>query len=190
MYERVEGVVRLDGKLFNAFLMERGVKQRDSLSPLLFISFMDEVLKTCKRRTERTRVGYWNMRPVYCQGLLYADDIVLIADSEEKLQETVIEWTEILRGKGMAVNEMRRKVMRVCRIGDQVGNLHTMCNNIELEQTTSFEYLGTIIHQNGKIEEEALNCVRKTNNIYYQLNQTIFDKKEINTKTKLQVIEQ
>jgi hypothetical protein len=51
-----------------------------------------------------------------------------------------------------------------------------MCNNIELEQTTILEYLGTIIHQNGKIEEEVLNRVRKTNNIYYQLNQTIFGK--------------
>jgi hypothetical protein len=109
-----------------------------------------------------------------------ADDIVLIADSEVKLQGAVIEWTEILRGKGMAVNEMKSKVMRVCRIGDHVGNLHIMCKNTELEQTTSFEYLGTIIHQNGKIEE-VLNRVRKTNNMYYQLNQTIFGKKEINT---------
>jgi hypothetical protein len=87
----------------------------------------------------------------------------------------------------MAVNDMKSKVMRVCRIGDQVGNLHIMCNNTELEQTTSFEYLGTIIHQNRKIEEEVLNRVSKTNNIYYQLNQTLFGKKEINTKTKLQV---
>jgi hypothetical protein len=75
--------VRLDGKLSKAFLMERGVKQGDSLSPLLFISFVDEVLKICKRRTERTRVGCWNMRPVCCQALLYADDTVLIADLEE-----------------------------------------------------------------------------------------------------------
>jgi hypothetical protein len=106
--------------------------------------------------------------------------------SEEKLQGAVIEWTEILRGKGMAVNKMRSKVMKVRRIRDQVGNLHIMCNNIELEQTTSFEYIGTIIHQNVKIEE-VLNRVRKTNNIYYQLNQTIFGKKEINTKTKSEV---
>jgi hypothetical protein len=33
----------------------------------------------------------------------------------------------------------------------------------------------------------VLNHVWKTNNIYYQLNQTISGKKEINTKTKLQV---
>jgi hypothetical protein len=94
--------------------------------------------------------------------------------------------TEILRGKGMAVNEMKSKVMRICRLGDQVGNLHIMCNNTELQQTTSFEYLGTIIHHNGKIQE-VLNRVRKTNSIYYQLNQTIFGKRKINTKTKLQV---
>jgi hypothetical protein len=75
----------------------------------------------------------------------------------------------------MAVIEMKSKVMRVCGMGDQEGNLHVMCNNIELEQTTSFEYLGTIIHQNGKIEE-VLNRVRKTNTIYYQLNQTVFGK--------------
>jgi hypothetical protein len=43
---------------------------------------------------------------------------------------------------------------------------------------TSFEYLETIIHQNGKIEEEVLNHVQKTNNIYYQLNQTISGKKK------------
>jgi hypothetical protein len=60
------------------------------------------------------------------------------------------------------------------------GFLHVMCNNIELEQTTSFECLGTIIPQNGKIEE-VLNRVWKTNNIYYLLNQTIFGKKELNT---------
>jgi hypothetical protein len=129
MYETVEGVVRFDGKLAYAFLMERGVKQGDSLSPLSFILFMDEVLKICKRRNERMTMGYWNMRPVYCQALLYADDIVLIADSEEKLRGAVIEWTEILRGKGMAVNDMKSKVMSVHRIGDQVGNLHIMCNN-------------------------------------------------------------
>jgi hypothetical protein len=69
-------------------------------------------------------------------------------------------------------------VMRACIIGYEVGNLHIMCNNIELQQTTIFEYLGTIIHQNGRIEEEVLSRGRKTNNIYYQLNQTIFGKKK------------
>jgi hypothetical protein len=34
------------------------------------------------------RVGFWNM---YMLNHLFADDIVLIADTEEKLQKSVIE---------------------------------------------------------------------------------------------------
>ena len=49
---------------------------------------------------------------------------------------------------------------------------------------TKFEYLGTIIHQCGKIQEEVNNRVTKCNRAYYQINQTIFGKKEINPQTK------
>jgi hypothetical protein len=73
---------------------------------------------------------------------------------------------------------MKSKAMMVCRIADQAGNILIICNNTELEQTTSFVYLETIIHQNGEIEEEVLRRVRKTNNIYYQLNQTVFGRKK------------
>ncbi|PSN42857.1 hypothetical protein C0J52_16199 [Blattella germanica] len=51
----------------------------------------------------------------------------------------------------------------------------------------SYEYLGTIIQQNGKVREEILNRTKKASSIYYQLSGTIFGKKEISQKTKLQV---
>jgi hypothetical protein len=82
----VKGVVRINGRSSGPFDVERGVKQGDSMSPLLFIIVMDAILKICKRRTTRTRVGFWNMQHVYAQSLS-ADDIVLIADEEEKLQK-------------------------------------------------------------------------------------------------------
>jgi hypothetical protein len=57
----VKVVVRINGRLSDPFDIERGVKQGDSMSPLLFIILMDAILKICKRRTPRTRVGFWNM---------------------------------------------------------------------------------------------------------------------------------
>jgi hypothetical protein len=78
------------------------------MSPLLFIIVMDAILKICKRRTPRTRVGFWNMQHVYAQSLLFADDIVLITDTEEKLQKSVIEWTHEIERKGMEL--MKRRV--------------------------------------------------------------------------------
>jgi hypothetical protein len=183
----VEGVVRLEGETSGPFQIDAGVKQGDSLSPLLFVAFMDEVTKICKRRTDKTKVGNWRMQPVYTQALVYADDIVLIANTAAKLQQAVTEWTETLKEKGMSVNTAKTKVMQVGRTEEQISNVSIMCNGVQLEQVQSFEYLGTVFHQCGKIHLETLNRVKKTNNAYFQLCNTIFGKREIETKTKLQV---
>jgi hypothetical protein len=71
----VKGVVRINGRSSDLFDIERGVKQGDSMSTLLFIIVMDAILKICKRRTPRTRAGFWNMQHVYAQSLLFADDM-------------------------------------------------------------------------------------------------------------------
>jgi Reverse transcriptase (RNA-dependent DNA polymerase). len=63
-------VIRLDGKESETFEMETGVKQGDSLSPLLFITMMDEIHKICKAQTGRMKVGNWMKRPIQCQVLI------------------------------------------------------------------------------------------------------------------------
>jgi retron-type reverse transcriptase len=77
--------------------MEKGIKQGDRLSPLLFAIFMDSILKHCKRRTPRMKIGNWNLRPVLIQALVYADDVLLIIDKKEYLQNAVIEWGTTFR---------------------------------------------------------------------------------------------
>jgi hypothetical protein len=117
----VKGVVRINGHSSDPFNIERGVQQGESMSPLLFIIVMDAILKICKRRTPRTRVGLRNMQHVYAQSLLFAD-IVLIADTEEKLQKLEIEWTHKVERKGMELNEKKSKVMKVNKRGE--GNIN------------------------------------------------------------------
>ena len=55
--------------------MEKGFKQGDSLSPLLFI-FMDEVITTCKVISGDG--GMHNLRSVFCQALAYVEDLLLL----------------------------------------------------------------------------------------------------------------
>jgi hypothetical protein len=49
----------------------------------------------------------------------------------------------------------------------------------QLEQVERFECLGTIVTEDGKIDEEINHGVQKANQIYYQLPNTIVGNKEL-----------
>ena len=86
----------------------------------------------------RLATGWWD------QALIYADDIVLIVDTERKLQVAADEWKETLEEKGMEINTTKSKVMQVAKTEDLEGQLNIHCKGIQMEQVTKFEYLGTI----------------------------------------------
>ena len=50
--------------------------------------------------------------------LLYADDLILMAKSREKLVERIKVWKDKLDGKGLRVNVGQSKVTR-CHVGDR-----------------------------------------------------------------------
>lgn len=176
--------MRLKGITSRPFPMEKGVKQGDCLSPLLFITVMDEVMKTCKARTAKSVVGMWNLRPIYCQALAYADDLVLIADTEHKLQQAVIEWVETLKERGMRLNYNKTKVMMIARTEDQIKEIKIESEGKQLHQVESYEYFGTVIHQTGKIQEEIRKRIQKTTKAYYSLSRCVLGKEEVEKKTK------
>jgi hypothetical protein len=66
--ETVKGRVLIREGQSEEIKMEKGVKQGDNLSPLLFIIVMDQILKQCKR-TARCKVGHYKMRPIYVQSI-------------------------------------------------------------------------------------------------------------------------
>ena len=67
--------------LTNWFFTSSGVKQGDALSPTLFAVYINDLASTIKSLGCGVQFGGENI----CV-LLYADDIILMADSEEDLQ--------------------------------------------------------------------------------------------------------
>ena len=101
MYEDATTKVRLNGRESNAFSVRVGVHQGSVLSPLLFIIVLEALSR--------------EFREGLPMELLYADDLVLMADSEELLMEKLRKWKTGMEAKGLRVNAGKTKVMQ-CRV--------------------------------------------------------------------------
>ena len=51
---------------------------------------------------------------------MYADDLVLVAQSKEELREKVLQWKECMELKGLKVNNEKTKVMTSGKSGEIV----------------------------------------------------------------------
>jgi uncharacterized membrane protein len=56
-----------------------------------------------------------------------------------------------------------------------------------LEQVDSYTYLSTVISQDGRIDQEVANRVQKSNNAYFQMDNIILGKRELEIKTKTRI---
>jgi hypothetical protein len=114
-YSRVVSAVRVNDSVTDWFDIELGVKQGCVLSPLLFNVFINDILEDIKadgcgihipgvRRTPFARATL--------TGLLWADDLAVIAESEEGLRsmlDSITKWSD--RNK-MEVNAAKCAVLR------------------------------------------------------------------------------
>lgn len=76
--------------------------------------------------------------------LLFADDLAIIADTEEGLQQRYLIWKGNLERKGMKVNTQKTEVMVSSREGHEEISV-TSEDGRRLKQTNEFKYLGSVI---------------------------------------------
>jgi len=102
MYVGATTAVKLKNGTSQEFDVKVGVHQGSVLSPLLFIIVLEAL-------SSKFRKGLpWE--------LLYADDLVLQAESEEELRVSIAKWKSGMEDKGLRVNMGKTKVMR-CQVG-------------------------------------------------------------------------
>ena len=86
------------------FAVKVGVHQGSVLSTLLFIIILEALSK-------KFRIGL-------PRELFYADDLALLAESEEKLLEMIRQWKDGMELKGLRINtgKTKTKVLK-CKVG-------------------------------------------------------------------------
>ena len=97
MYTGAKIVVRTVYGYSSGFEVKVGMHQGSALSPLLFVIVMEAI-------SREFRVALpWE--------LLYADDLVVIAETEEDLIKRLSEWKNNVENRGMRVNMNKTKVI-------------------------------------------------------------------------------
>ncbi|XP_037959929.1 uncharacterized protein LOC119689217 [Teleopsis dalmanni] len=162
------------------FSSNTGVKQGCLIRPLLFALFIDDlnnylsegilIIGTCIKL------------------LLYADDLVLMADSPLKMQTMINELYSYCMIWKLKVNISKSKIMifkRNCRrlMKNEIWNL----NGEALEVVKEYKYLGVWISYNGKFNEhlsKKLSEARKAINSSWKV---ILGKNEVALSVKFQV---
>ena len=142
MYDGCKASINLNGHITESFMTEFGVKQGDCLSPTLFGLFVNDMVNDLKTNCVGVHLGDLI---IHC--LLYADDIALMAESEEDLQrmfDVMHSWCKKWR---MKVNPQKSNVVHfrprscprtsfVFKYGDQI-----------LQTVTKYKYLGIVFDE-------------------------------------------
>ena len=97
MYEDASTMVRMNERESKAFSVKVGVHQGSVPSPLLFIIVLEALSR--------------EFRKGLSMKLLYADDLVLFAETKEFLLEKVKNWKKGMEKKGLRVNARKTKIM-------------------------------------------------------------------------------
>ncbi|MCO5610738.1 hypothetical protein L7F22_064979 [Adiantum nelumboides] len=107
LYEHVSGKVRCPGGISDSLLSTIGVKQGCPLSPTLFGLYIDEIVDFIQHRGgDGVEIGGTTLHI-----LLYADDIVLVAESAEGLQQHLLALDDFCLQRGLSVNLGNTKVL-------------------------------------------------------------------------------
>ena len=117
-----------------------GVKQGCPLSPTLFGIYIDK-LEGC---LEEAGCAGTILAGIVIILLLYADDIVLMARCSSDLDKQLRILKYFCSNMGMTVNTDKTKVMIIKSKNDTYANF--MYDNSNLEEVSSYKYLGIDIH--------------------------------------------
>ena len=143
IYSHWAAMVRVNNEVTNPFSFSSSVKQGDNLSPTLFSMYMYDLAIGVKGMNCGLDIGGPNLST-----LLYADDIVILALDEKKLQnmlDFIYEWCGNWK---MLVNEEKTQIVHFRSKRYKRTDFKWKLGNAELKPEESYKYLGVYLHEN------------------------------------------
>ena len=135
----------------NKFLQKEGVRQGCKLSPYLFILYIDNVIN--EEELSNTHSPY--IENIQISGLLFADDLCLMATSKIGLQRKIDYINNFCKKWELKINTQKTKVL-VGKNGSKLSSKEAWyLQENKIETVKSFKYLGVIMNHNSKWDKQC-----------------------------------
>jgi hypothetical protein len=129
------------------FPVEVGLHQGSALSLFLFAIVLDKLSK-------------WTQEAIpWC--MLFADDIVLVAEKKQDLNVRLEEWRIALERKGLRISRSKTEYL-FCNFSGGIDEENTQITigGQAVPQTTKFKYLGSFVQCDGDIDCDVAHRVQ------------------------------
>ena len=125
MYSSIKSCVKISGKCFELFVCSRTLRQGKNLSPLLFSLYLNDLEHFITTRNDKSIEIYDADLDILVKMLvlLYADDTVIFATSEENLVSVLNTFYSYCCQWKLDIYYDQTKVIVVCDFGQ-----YTICN--------------------------------------------------------------
>jgi hypothetical protein len=117
------------------------VRQGDNLSPTLFSLYINDLVNDIKYNSNGITCGETK---VHC--LLYADDLVMLAETEQDMQNMLNILNTWCKKWMMRANVSKTKIVHFRNQNDPQSQFNYMFDDMSIEVVDSYKYLGMVFH--------------------------------------------
>jgi hypothetical protein len=145
MYKHTEKFITNGNNKTKSIRASVGVKQGCVLSPLLFNILMAELGRELEESNLGVQIGSLNISAMF-----YADDIALISDREAKMMTLLQKTADYMSNNHLEINYKKSQIMNLSRRKGINWSIKVKNENIKLNETTEYKYLGITINNSKK----------------------------------------
>ena len=141
-----------------------GLRQGWSLSPILFLIYMDRIVK------QSESCGGVKIGDCAVQRLLFADDLVLLDSTQNGLQQALDRFSDACFVAVMKISLTKTEIMCLSR---QPKQSSLQNDGVPLKQSEKFKYLGVSFTSDGTQNNELDIRIGKASAVMRQLHQSV-----------------
>ena len=177
LYKNAKSYVQHADSKSDIFECQVGVRQGDSLSPLLFAIYLNDLNLFLSNRatglediSSEISSSLTGDLDIYLKLLLllYADDTVIFGEDPSSLQNSMDALNDYCKLWKLKINTAKTKIVIFSR--GKVRNFPTFyLNNISIEVVYEYKYLGVMFNYNGRFSKAIVQQTRRASKAMFDI---------------------